>query len=51
MSDDYLREHRRFASVIEQSIRLANREVMHPIVDPLTEDKVLAVSVEVDVNP
>jgi hypothetical protein len=47
MTEDYLREHRRFASMMEQSIRAVNREIMHPIVDPLTEDKVLSVSIEV----
>ena len=33
--------------MMEQSIRAVNREIMHPIVDPLTEDKVLSVSIEV----
>jgi hypothetical protein len=47
MSGDELREHQRFASIVEQAIRMANREVLHPVVDPLTDDKVLAVALHV----
>jgi len=47
MSDDDLRQYQRFALTIEQAVRMANREVLHPIVDPLTEEKILAVAVEV----
>ena len=47
MTEDELREHQRFALSMEQSIRMANREVLHPVVDPLTEERVLAVAVEV----
>jgi hypothetical protein len=47
MTDNDLKQHQRFALMMEQSIRLANREVLHPVVDPLTDDKVLAVAVEV----
>lgn len=47
MPSDDLREHQRFALSIEQAIRLANREVLHPIVDPLTEARILAVAVAV----
>ena len=47
MSSDDLREHQQFAMKIEQAIRMTNREVLHPIVDPLTEEKVLSVAVEV----
>ena len=47
MPDDDLLSHRRFVAEIQQAIRLANREVLHPIVDPLTDKKVIAVAVEV----
>ena len=47
MSDDDLRVHRRFLAGIQQAIRLANREVLHPIVDPLTEKKVVMVAIQV----
>jgi len=47
MSDSNLREHQFFSQSIELAIRAANREVLHPIVDPLTKDKVIAVSIEV----
>ncbi|MDD9878734.1 MAG: hypothetical protein OXR84_14965 [Magnetovibrio sp.] len=47
MPTDDLRHHQRFALSIEQAIRLANREVLHPVVDPLTEEKVLSVAVAV----
>ena len=47
MINDDLREHQQFAMKIEQAVRMTNREVLHPIVDPLTEDKVLSVAVEV----
>jgi hypothetical protein len=47
MAADDLKEHQRFSLLMEQSIRMANREVLHPIVDPLTDEKVLAVAVEV----
>ncbi len=46
MEDD-LRAHQRFAMTMEQSIRSANREILRPVVDPLTEEKVLRVAVEV----
>ncbi|MEK9678783.1 MAG: hypothetical protein VW169_10375 [Rhodospirillaceae bacterium] len=46
MEDD-LRDHQRFALKMEQSIRAANREILHPVVDPLTGEKVLRVAVEV----
>ena len=47
LQNDTLREHQRFALMIEHSVRMANREVMHPVVDPLTDEKLLAVAVEV----
>jgi len=46
MEDD-LRAHQRFAMRMEQSIRSANREILHPVVDPLTGEKVLRVAIEV----
>ncbi len=47
MSSDDLREHQQFAMKIEQAVRMTNRQVLHPIVDPLTEDKVISVAVGV----
>ncbi len=47
MSGDDLREHQRFASVVEQAVRLTNREVLHPIVDSLTVEKIVAVALSV----
>lgn len=47
MINDDLREHQQFAMKIEQAIRKTNREILHPIVDPLTEEKVLSVAIEV----
>ena len=47
MPNDDLREYQRFSSVVEQAVRLINREVLHPIVDPLTEDKILSVALNV----
>ncbi len=47
MSDSDLRKHQYFSQSIEQAIRMANREVLHPIVDPLTQAKILSVAVEV----
>jgi len=46
MEDD-LRAHQRFAMRMEQSIRSANREILYPVVDPLTGEKVLRVAIEV----
>ena len=47
MTGDDLRDHQRFTLSIEQAIRLANRQVLHPVVGPLTEERILAVAVEV----
>jgi len=47
MSDIDLRRHQYFSQSIEQAIRLANREILHPIVDPLTQAKILSIAVEV----
>lgn len=47
MSSDDLREHQQFSMKIEQAVRMTNRQVLHPIVDPLTEDKVLSVALGV----
>ncbi len=47
MSDDDLHKHRHFVHEIEQAIRMANREVLHPVVDGITDDDVIAVAVEV----
>ena len=35
MTEDELREHQRFALSMEQSIRMANREVLHPVVEAM----------------
>jgi len=47
MSDDNLHKHRHFVNEIEQAIRLANREVLHPVVNGMTDADVIAVAVEV----
>ena len=47
MPDDDLIRHRRFVAEIQQAIRLANREVLHPVMDPLTEQRIISVAVEV----
>ena len=47
MSDDALHKHRHFVNEIEQAIRLANREVLHPVVNGMTNDDVVAVAIEV----
>lgn len=47
MSSDDLRNHRHFVSEVEQAIRLANHEVLNPIVSPLTEAKIISVAVHV----
>ncbi|NQV47444.1 MAG: hypothetical protein HQ504_06640 [Rhodospirillaceae bacterium] len=47
MSEDDLKDHQHFSKHVEQAIRVANREVINPVVDPLTEDKVISVAVEV----
>jgi len=47
MTDNDLRKHQYFSQSIEQAIRLANREVLHPVTDPLTQDKILSVAIEV----
>ncbi|MDA8637300.1 hypothetical protein N9L49_01640 [Rhodospirillales bacterium] len=47
MSNEDLRSHRHFVSEVEQAIRLANHEVLNPIVSPLTEEKVISVAVHV----
>lgn len=47
MADDDLRKHRHFVGEVEQAIRLANREVLNPVVEPLTEDKMISVAVHV----
>jgi len=47
MSDSNLRDHQFFSQSIELAVRAANREILHPVVDPLTKNKVIAVSVEV----
>jgi len=47
MTDSELRKHQYFSQSIEQAIRLANREVLHPVTDPLTQNKVMSVAIEV----
>lgn len=47
MSDDDLHKHRHFVNEIEQAIRMANREVLHPVVNGMTDKDVIAVAVEV----
>ena len=41
MTDIDLKEHRQFIMNAEHSIRIANKEVMNPIVGQLTEDKIV----------
>lgn len=47
MVDSNLREHQFFSQSIELAVRAVNREILHPVVDPLTKDKVIAISIEV----
>ena len=47
MSNEDLRNHRHFVSEVEQAIRLANHEVLNPLVSPLSEEKVISVAVHV----
>ena len=47
MAEDGLHKYRHFTYAVEQTIRAANREVLNPVVQPLTEDKIVAVAVEV----
>ena len=47
MTDIDLKEHRQFIMNAEHSIRIANKEVMNPIVGKLTEDKIVYIAVEV----
>jgi len=47
MQDTDTRAHRHFVVSIEQSIRLANREVINPMIAPFTEDRILTFAVEV----
>jgi len=42
-----MKAHRHFVSDIEQSIRLANREVINPLMDPFTKERIFAFAVEV----
>ena len=47
MEENEIKAHRHFVSNIEQSIRLANREVINPLIDPFTHERILAFAVEV----
>lgn len=47
MSSEDLRNHLHFVSEVEQAIRLANHEVLNPIVAPLSEEKIISVAVHV----
>ena len=45
--DDVLTKNRRFLSETEQTIRLANNEVIHKQVPPITSDRMLSFAVAV----
>lgn len=47
MSSEDLRNHLHFVSEVQQAIRLANHEVLNPVVSPLSEDKIISVAVHV----
>ena len=47
MEDNEIKAHRHFVSSIEQSIQLANREVINPLINPFTDERILAFAVEV----
>lgn len=47
MQENDTKAHRHFVASIEQSIRLANREVINPLMDPFTEERIFAFAVEV----
>lgn len=47
MSSEDLRSHLHFVSEVQQAIRLANHEVLNPIVSPLSEDKIVSLAVHV----
>ena len=47
MQETDTKAHRHFVASIEQSIRLANREVISPLIDPFTEERIFAFAVEV----
>ncbi len=47
MQENDTKAHRHFVASIEQSIRLANREVINPLIKPFTEERIFAFSVEV----
>lgn len=47
MEEYDIKGHRHFASHIEHSILLANREVINPLIAPFTEERIIAFAVEV----
>ena len=47
MSSEDLRNHLHFVSEVQQAIQLANREVLNPVVSPLSEEKIVSLSVHV----
>lgn len=47
MSDSAARDHVHFTLSMEHAVRMSNREVMAAEMEPLTEDQLLSVSVQV----
>lgn len=47
MEKNDIKAHRHFVSSIEQSIQLANREVINPLLAPFTEERIFSFAVEV----
>lgn len=47
MEENDIKAHRHFVSSIEQSIQLANREVINPLIKPFTEERIFSFAVEV----
>ncbi len=47
MEENSIKAHRHFVSSIEQSIQLANREVINPMIAPFTEERIFTLAVEV----
>jgi hypothetical protein len=47
MEEYDIKGHRHFESNMERSIQLANREIINPLVAPFTEERIIAVAVEV----
>ena len=47
MEENDIKAHRHFVSSIERSIQLANREVINPLIETFTEERIFAFAVEV----